>query len=215
MAGAPDFDFPEDFDVALDGCDWCVGGQGEIEGLDPLVSGYDTEVRGVDQGFLVKGSLLQASAGASGGSVGNGDGGSLEAEELGAEGLELGRAALKQADLGFVTGFERLDRQFDDGFRDAGGEALANVGNEAEKTEETKGPADSPGGPLIFAWACARPTGERCHSEEEDGEGGCAAELGLEIYLAFEADWEMEWNNRRGHGFYCDVCSITLSLVFG
>lgn len=165
MAGAPDFDLPEDFDVALDGCDGCVGRQREFESLHPLVSGYDTEVRGVDQGFLVKGSLLQASAGASGGSVGNGDGGSLEAEELGAEGLEVGRATLKQADLGFVTGFERLGRQFDDGFRDAGGEELADVGHEAEEAEETEGTADSPGGPLIFAWAHAGPTGEGCRSE--------------------------------------------------
>lgn len=109
VAGAPDFDFPEDFDVALDGCDGCVGRQGEFECLHPLVSGYDTEVRGFDQGFLVKGSLLQASAGASGGSVGNGDGGSLEAEELGAEGFEVGRAALKQAEFGFVSGFQGLD----------------------------------------------------------------------------------------------------------
>ncbi len=109
MAGAPDFDFPKDFDVALDGCDGCVGRQGEFEYLHPLVSGYDTEVRGVDQGFLVKGSLLQASARASGGSVGNGDGGSLEAEELGAEGLEFGRAALNQAEFGFVSGFHGLD----------------------------------------------------------------------------------------------------------
>jgi hypothetical protein len=130
-----------------------------------MVSGYDSEVRGVDQGFLVKGSLLQASAGASGGCVGNGDGGSLEAEELGAQGLEFGWAALNQAEFGFVTGFQGFYGEFDDGFRDAGGEALANVGKEAEKTEETEGPADSPGGPLIFAWACARPTGEGCHSE--------------------------------------------------
>jgi hypothetical protein len=72
---------------------------------------------------------------------------------------------LKQAELGFVSGFQGFDGQFDDGFRDAGGEALANVGNEAEKTEETEGSADSPGGPLIFAWACACPTGEGCHSE--------------------------------------------------
>ena len=165
MAGAPDFDFPKDFDVALDGCDGCVGRQGEFECLHPLVSGRDAEVRGVDQGFLVKGALLHASAGASGGSVGNGHGGSLEAEELGAEGLEFGRAALKQAEFGFVSGFQGLDGQFDDGFRDAEGEALANVGKEAEKAEETEGPADSPRGPLIFAWACARPTGEHCYSE--------------------------------------------------
>jgi hypothetical protein len=130
-----------------------------------MVSGYDAEVDGIDQGFLVKGSLLQASAGASGGSVGDGHGGLLEAEELGAQGLEFGWAALKQAELGFVSGFQGFDGQFDDGFRDAGGEALANVGNEAEKTEETEGSADSPGGPLIFAWACACPTGEGCHSE--------------------------------------------------
>jgi len=107
---------------------------------------------------------------------------------------------LKQADFGFVSGFQGFDGQFDDGFRDAGGEELANVGKEAEKTEETEGPADSPGGPLIFAWACACPTGEGCHSEEEDGEGGCAAELGLEICLAFEADWEMVRRFWRGHG---------------
>jgi hypothetical protein len=113
----------------------------------------------------VKGSLLQASAGASGGSVGNGDGGSLEAEELGAEGLEVGRAALKQAEFGFVSGFERLDRQFDDGFRDTGCEELAEVGHEAEEAKETEGTADSPGGPLIFAWAHAGPTGEGCRSE--------------------------------------------------
>ena len=200
MARAPNFDFPEDFDVALEGRDWCVGGQGEFESLLPQVSGSGAEMGGVDEGFLVKGSLLQAGAGASGGSVGNGDGGSLEAEELGAQGLEFGRAALKQADLGFVTGFERLDRQFDDGFRDTGGEELAEVGHEAEEAEETEGTADSPGGPLIFAWACACPTGEGCDSEEQDGDGCCAAELGLEIGFAFEADWEVERNVRGGHG---------------
>ena len=119
----------------------------------------------VDEGILVKGSLLQAGAWASCGSVGNGDGGSLEAEELGAQGLEFGRAALKQADLGFVSGFQGLDRQFDDGLRDAGGEELAEVGHEAEEAEETEGTADSPGGPLIFARAHAGPTGEGCRSE--------------------------------------------------
>jgi len=203
VARATNFDFPEDLDVALEGCDRCVGGQGEFEGRDPLVSGCDAEMGGVDEGLLVKGSLLQAGAGASGWSVGDGDGGSLKAEELGAQGLEFGRAALKQADLGFVTGFERLDRQFDDGFRDAGGEELADVRHEAEEAEETEGTADSPGGPLIFARAHAGPTGEGCDSEEEDREGGCAAELGLEIGFAFEADWEMVRRFWRGHGIYC------------
>jgi hypothetical protein len=181
VARAPDFDFPKDFNVALEGCDWCVGGQGEFECLHPQVSGRDAKMRGVDEGFLVQGSLLQAGAGASGGSVGNGHGGSLEAEELGAQGLEFGRATLKQADLGFVSRLERLDRQFDDGFRDTGCEELADVGHEAEEAEETEGAADSAGGPLIFARAHAGPTGEGCRSEEEDGEGCCAAELGLEV----------------------------------
>lgn len=80
---------------------------------------------------------------------------------------------------------------------------MANVGKEAEKTKETESSADSPGDPLIFAWACARPTGEGCDSEEEDREGRCAAELGLEIGFAFEADREMERRFGRGHGIYC------------
>lgn len=103
VASAPDFDFPKDFDVSLNGCDWCVAWQGEFESLYPLVSSRDAEVRSLDQCFLVKGSLLQASAGAPGGSVGDGDGGSLETEDLGGQGLEFGGAALKQADLGFVS----------------------------------------------------------------------------------------------------------------